>query len=277
MQHIAPAGELESGLLATKDLTGKKVWIGRPRKNDPDAVKKMGRVRACVFHPKLKRCVGFLVKRPDVALMFHRPDMFVAINGYDELDGAIVVREGKDSTDRGACKALGIDLDECVLWVGLPVMCEDGTSFGTVGNIWFHPENGRIESLEVSQGATANTLLGKRHIPADAVKGFKRGMGTALSMGADEDDEQELGAILVDDSVKESTLDGGVAETAGAATAVAADKAKRAVDKAKPKVKEATAKAGEAANRGVYATGRQIGRTKGMFSAFKDEFKKASK
>ena len=73
--------QLESGLVSANGLAGKKAWIGRPKKNDPDAMKKMGRVRACVFHPKQKRCVGLLVKRPDVALLFHRPNMFVAVDG----------------------------------------------------------------------------------------------------------------------------------------------------------------------------------------------------
>lgn len=268
------AKELESGLVSTKDLTGKKVWVGRPQKGDPDAVKKMGRVRACVFHPTSKRCVGFLVKRPDVALMFHRADLFVAVNGYDVVDGFVVVRDDPAATDRGACKALGIDLDDCVLWVGLPAMCEDGTDFGTIDNVWFHPGTGDVDALEVSRGATANTLLGKRRVPAADIRGFRRGMGTQLYV-ADDGDERALGAIVVSDAVKDADVQGGVAEKAGAATAVAADKAKRAAEKAKPKVKEASAVAGKAVEKGVYATGRQIGRTKGMFSSFKNEFNKA--
>ena len=39
---------------------------------------------------------------------------------------------------------------------------------------------------------------------------------------------------------------------------------------------DAAAKAtGDAVNKGAYVTGRQIGRAKGMFSAFKDEYDKA--
>lgn len=269
---------LESCVTSTKDLAGKKVWVGRPKKNDPDAHKKMGRVRSFVFHPTKKRCVGFLVKRPDVALMFRRADMFVAVNGYDVVDGDIVVRSDNSAIDKGACKALGIDLDDCVLWIGLPVMCEDGTSFGVVDNVLFHRETGDIETLEVSQGATANTLLGKRRVPAEAIRGFKRGMGTKLYL-SDDDDTEALGAILVDDSVKQLDVEGGVAEKAGAATAVVTDKVQRKVVKVKPKVQEvaktATKTAGDAVEKGVYVTGRQIGRASGMFSSFKDEFKKA--
>lgn len=267
--------QLESSLVSTKDLTGKKVWVGRPTKNDPDLVKKTGKVRAAVFHPTKKRYVGILVKRPDIALMFHRTDMFVAFNGYDIIDGDIVVRSDNSAIDKGACKALGIDLDDCVLWVGLPVMCEDGTNFGLVDNVVFHPQSGDVEMLEVSQGATANTILGKRYVPADAIRGFKRGIGTKLYMTDDSEDPESFGAILVDDSVKDINVQGGVAEKAGAATAVATDKVQRTVVKVKPKVKEATKAAGDAVEKGVYVTGRQIGRTKGMFSSFKEEFNKA--
>lgn len=261
-------------LINTDDIVRSKVWIEKPRKKDPDATKKMGRVRACVFHPSEKRCVGFIVKRPDLALMFHRKDLFVAYNGYDMVDGSIVVRDDPAATDKGACKALGIDWDECVLWVGLPVMCQDGTTFGIVGSVLYDADTGAIDSLLVSQGATANTLLGVRRVPVDMMRGFRRGMGMALT-GGSADDESDLGAILVDDAVRELPVEGGVAEKAGRATAVVGDKAHKAVEAAKPKVSEAAAVAGEAVNKGAYATGRQIKRASGMFSAFKEEYDKA--
>lgn len=261
-------------LINTDDIERAKVWMEKPRKNDPDATKKMGRVRACVFHPSDKRCVGFIVKRPDLALMFHRKDLFVAYNGYDVVDGNIVVRDDPTATDKGACKALGINWDDCVLWVGLPVMCQDGTSFGIVGSVLFDAETGVIDSLMVSQGATANTLLGVRRVPLSMMRGFRRGMGAALA-GGSVDDEAELGAILVDDAVRDLPVEGGVAEKAGQATAIVGDKAHKAIDKMKPKASEAAAAAGEAVNKGAYATGRQLKRASGMFSAFKEEYDKA--
>lgn len=279
------AEKLESGLISADNLIGKKVWMGRPKKNDPDATKKMGRVRACVFHPRQKRCVGLLVKRPDVALMFRRSDVFVAIDGFDQIDGHLMIRDNPQATDRGACKALDINLDDCVLWLGLAVMCEDGTSFGVVGDVLFHLQTGLVEALVVNKGMTANTLLGRLNVPASEIRGFRRGMGTQLYL-ADDDDERALGCIIVSDAVKNLEVTGGVAEKAGAASAVATDKAKRVVRKVKPKAQEAvdsikpTAQkaakaASKAVDKGVYATGRQIGRATGMFGAFKDEFNKA--
>ena len=262
-------------LISTKDLTGMKVWIEKPRKKDPDATKKMGKVRACVFHPQEKRCVGFIVKRPDIAWMFHRKDLFVAYNGYNIVDGAIVVHDAPEATDKGACKALGVNWDDCVLWVGLPVMCQDGTEFGLVGSINYDAQTGAIVSLDVTQGATANTLLGQRHIPVSMIKGFRYGMGAELVFTNEEEEGAVRGAILVDDAVKELVVEGGLAERAGEATAVVADKAHHAVESVKPKVSEAAAVAGEAVNKGAYATGRQLKRASGMFSEFKEEYDKA--
>ena len=59
------------------------------------------------------------------------------------MDGRIVIRDVPEATDRAACKALGVDWDSCVLWLGLPVMTEDGQAYGQVGNVTFQPPDGR--------------------------------------------------------------------------------------------------------------------------------------
>ncbi len=268
----------------TQDLSNKKVWTSRPTKNDPDAVKKVGRIHAFVFHPSKAQLVGFLVKRPDVALMFHREDMFVAFNGFDLLedDGGhevIVVRENPEAHGRGATKALGLNLDKCVVWIGLPAMTPSGRSLGMVDSVEFDPKTGRVLSVVTSQGATANTLLGRRNIPGNLMRGFRRGMGAKLFLADEDDDPESLGAVIVDEAALDIPVEGGIAEKAGAATAVATDKAKttykKVVRKVKPKAQEAATVAGSAVQKGVYATGRQIARTEGMFGRFKSEFKAA--
>ncbi len=259
-------------LLTTHELTGVRVVGGK------NGTKRIGKVRRFVFHPKEKRCVGFIVKRPDLLWMFRRKDKFVSIEGYDIVDGRIAIRNVPEATDRAACKALGVNWDDCVLWVGLPVMTEDGTSLGMVGNVTFNRITGMVDTFDTDSGATANALLGKRTIPADLVKGFRRGMGAALAqVGSEgrETDEVVLGAMLVDDAAKDLVAEGGVAEKAGAVTAVAVDKVHTTVDRAKPVVSEAAKKTGEVVNKGAYATGKQIAATKGMFSGFKEEYDKA--
>lgn len=263
---------MASKLITTHELTGTRVLGGK------NGRKRIGKIRRFVFHPKEKRCIGFMVKRPDILWMFRRKDEFVSIEGYDMVDGRVVIRAGSDTTGRSACKALGVDWDSCVLWIGLPVMTEDGKTVGAVGSVTFDRFSGEVESVETDAGATANALLGKMTIPASLIKGFRRGMGVALSStgaGNEETDDVVLGGILVSDEVNELAVEGGIAEQAGKATAVVADKAHTAIDKAKPVVDEAAKKTGEVVNKGAYATGRQISRSKTMFSDFKEEYDKA--
>lgn len=263
---------MASKLITTHELTGVRVVGGK------NGTKRIGKVRRFVFHPKEKRCVGFIVKRPDLLWMFRRKDKFVSIEGYDIVDGRIAIRNVPEATDRAACKALGVNWDDCVLWVGLPVMTEDGTSLGMVGNVTFNRITGMVDTFDTDSGATANALLGKRTIPADLVKGFRRGMGAALAqVGSEgrETDEVVLGAMLVDDAAKDLVAEGGVAEKAGAVTAVAVDKVHTTVDRAKPVVSEAAKKTGEVVNKGAYATGKQISKSKHMFQDFKAEYDKA--
>lgn len=259
-------------LITTDELTGVRVIGGKK------GTKRIGKVRRFVFHPKEKRVVGFVVKRPDLLWMFRRKDLFVAVSGYEIEDGRIVVSNDPAATNRAACKALGVDWDACVLWVGLPVMTEDGDALGVVGSVTFDRKTGVVDSVTTDSGATANALLGKREIPANLVKGFRRGMGAALTQTGAEGEESEevvLGAILVAEEARNIAVEGGLAEKAGEATAVVVDKAHTAVDKAKPVASAAAKKTGEVVNKGAYATGKQIAATKGMFSGFKEEYDKA--
>ena len=259
-------------LTTTDELTGVRVIGGKK------GTKRIGKVRRFVFHPKEKRVVGFVVKRPDLLWMFRRKDLFVAVSGYEIEDGRIVVSNDPAATNRAACKALGVDWDACVLWVGRPVMTEDGDALGVVGSVTFDRKTGVVDSVTTDSGATANALLGKREIPANLVKGFRRGMGAALAQTGAEGEESEevvLGAILVAEEARDIAVEGGLAEKAGEATAVVVDKAHTAVDKAKPVASAAAKKTGEVVNKGAYATGKQIAATKGMFSGFKEEYDKA--
>ena len=262
-------------LISTHELAGVRVVGGK------SGDKRIGKVRSFVFHPKAKRCIGFIVKRPDVALMFHRKDLFVAVGGFDFVDGRVVVRDTADATDKAACKRLGVNWDDCVLWIGLPVMCEDGTKFGFVGSVSFDLETGKVHEVHVDAGATANALLGKRVVPAAQIKGFKRGLGVRLAETGHEaedgeaPDESQFGALVVADEVRTAQVEGGIADKAGRATAVAGAKVKRVVAKARPNVDAAAKTAGKAVNEGAYVVGRQIERSKGMFAAFKEEYDKA--
>ncbi len=260
---------MASNLMTNDELRGVRVLGGK------NGTSHIGKVRRLVFHPRERRVVGFIVKRPDLALMFHRKDLFVSINGFDIVDGRVVVRQTPDATDKGACKALGIDWDTCVMWEGLPLMTESGETLGMVGTVTFDRATGAISTVTADAGATANTLLGTRVIPASYIKGFRRGIGVALvqqdEAGA-EQDEIELGAILVSDEAMKLVAEGSVAEKAGAATAVAVNKVNTTV---KPVVTNAAKATTQAVGKGVRAVGKRAEETKDAFSGFKEEYDKA--
>lgn len=258
---------------STKQLSGTRV-VGGKRGS-----KRIGKVDRFIFHPSEKRCVGFTVKRPDLLLMFHRKDLFVPLDGFSIEDGRIALPYGeKDMVDKGACRRLGLDWDSCVMWGSMPILTEGGEPCGTVGDITFDRNTGKVRSVVANKGATSKLLLGETLIPAAMIRGFKTGVGVALT-GAEtegqDDEDVVLGAILVSDEVLSLQAEGGVAEKAGRDAAVVQDKARKAKAKAKPKVDAAGKATGEAINKGAYATGKQISKAKGMFSAFKEEYDKA--
>ncbi len=260
-------------LVSTSEYVGVRV-VEAGKRND----KRIGKVYHFVFHPTEKRVVGFMVKRPDLLLMFHRKDSFVALDGFRVEDGRVMINDDKTATGSAAVKRLGLDWDNCVLWVGMPVVTKGGKQLGYVGSVSFDVETGAVDSFDVGMGAMNDAIVGKMTIPANMIRGFKRGMGAPLAE-VDErgqgDETAELGAILVDDAAADIEAVGGAAAAAGEAAAVVADKAQKAVETAKPKVEEASRVAGEAVEKGVHATGKQIGKSKKMFADFKDEFDKA--
>lgn len=259
---------------STRELSGKRVFGGKSGES------RIGKVARFIFHPSQKRCVGFIVKRPDLALMFHRPDMFVPLDAFSVTEEAVVItNDAKDATGPGAVKRLGLDWDLCVMWEGMPLMKESGEEFGHVGDVVFSAKTGKIISVIAERGATAKTLLGQLVIPADEVIGFRLGMGIELTEEWAEDGEEDAeplrGAIIVSDAVGLKFTEGGIAEAAGQAAAQAQDKVRKGVAAAGEKAAGAAKKTGEAVGKGAFATGRQIGRARGMFSAFKDEYDKA--
>ena len=260
-------GALETPSMAQQSITTQE--LSGMRVVAKNGMKRVGKVRSVVFHPQEKRVVGFIVKRPDLLWMFHRKDKFVSIEGYDMLDGRICIRNASNATDRAACKSLGISWDDCVIWVGMPLVTESGEQVGLVGDVTFNMLTGKVKSLETTSGLGSDALLGTKEIPVNMIKGFRRGIGSAIvqTEGADDaaEEGESLGAILVSNKVLQIESEGGLAEKAGAASAVVADKAGKAVKKT-----------GEAVSSGIKAVGRRAEQTKEGFASFKEEYKKAS-
>ena len=256
--------------LTTHDVRHLRVLGGKK------GTRRIGKVKCCVFHPAEKKCVGYLIKRPDLLWMFRRKDAFVALDEYDIEDGRIVVNPDASLKGEVSAKKHGLNWDDCVLWEGMPLMTADETLIGYVGTITFNRRSVAIQNVIADNGATSKLLLGTLEVPADYIVGFRRGIGVEMSQGQPETDEDIFrGAILVSDDVWELSPEGGWAEAAGEFTAKAGAKIHEASERAKPKVQAATKAAGEAINEGAYAVGKQVAASKGMFSNFKEEYNKA--
>ncbi|MDO5116870.1 MAG: PRC-barrel domain-containing protein [Eggerthellaceae bacterium] len=272
------------GLVSTRKLVDKKVFGGK------DHAKHLGKVKAFIFHPNEKRCVGFVVKRPDVALMFHRDDLFVAFDSFTiEDDGDVFVSQNAGATGDAACKRLGVDWNTCLVWRGLPVVTEAGETIGIVGDVVYEGRTGAVQSLKVDANASANALLGKRNIDAELIKGFRTGIGAPLlssDMAEYNDDAAVVcGGILVANEVKDIVTEG-LADMAGRKAGELSVKARMKAAQAKPKAEALanTAKdvasrgaqtAGKAINKGAKFAGERLAQTKSAIEAFKEEYDKA--
>lgn len=268
-------------IVSTRDFTDHHVYRESLTIKGEAKARGMGRVRSVVFHPQANVCVGIMVHRPDAALMFHRSDSFVALDRL-VFDGKDIVVDGADdAVDKKAAKRLNIDLDECVIWNGLAVVTKDQERLGYVGQVNFDLETGAVQDVVVFSGAAKDALLGKFVIPSKLIRGFRWGVGDVIVLNQNEadptDDLNLRGGLVVAAEARELVTQGGVAAAAGKATAVAGNQVRKVKVKVKPKIDEGIKVAGKATTKGLYVAGRQVGRSKGMFSAFKDEYKKGLK
>ena len=91
---------MASNLITTKELYNVRVMGGK------NATKRIGKVRAFVYHPKERRCIGIMVKRPDLLWMFHRKDLFVSLDGFEFEDGRVVLSDDSKTRDKAAARRL---------------------------------------------------------------------------------------------------------------------------------------------------------------------------
>jgi uncharacterized protein YrrD len=262
-----------SQLMGIYVLEPKRGYVGDPKKAPEKDLTIVGQVHQVVFDPQGLNVVGMLVRKPDVGGMIKRRDAFLALDSMTASDYGLVTTRGAESLDEAAIERLGLDWDKCILWTGVDAKTSDGKELGWVSDVEFSAKTGRVRAFFVSDGSIAKSLVGNVVIPGDMLVGYKDGF------------------MLVQPGAAGLSLDGGLAAKAGVGYA-----------RAKQGGKEAAAKAGKAAGdaveKGAYglgrmigkakkstkphkkgaakAVGKQLGRTKGMFGSFVDEFKKAS-
>lgn len=262
--RIAPKAKAD-GLVSARGITGLRVFEKGGRKP-------LGKVRCLVFHPEKRRCAGILVKRPDVAMVIRRDDLFAAWGSFAVGDGCIEIEPGGAMSVTAAKKNLGIDLDQCVIWQGLQVVAESGEPMGVVHDIRLDWESGRVMQLQPRKDMAEKALLGNTLIPRSLIKGFRTGVGQRI-VGSELGEIN--GAIVVSSDALTLGGEGGLAQKAGEVSAVVINEAKKRGDQMKPGLDAASQRAGKAIDQGAFAAGRQFGRVKGMFSDFKNEYDKA--
>lgn len=229
-------------MLTMEQLIGQKVFVPRPpsKAKRPDGTpappKRFGKVHHLVFSPQGTRVVGLMVKRPDVAGMIKREDAFVALDRLGTFEGGLLI-QGDDALDAAAAKRLGLDLDRCIIWGGMDVVTEDGDELGYVSDISFDFDTGALETLYVTDGALAASVVGSVPVTAGLLLGHSKGR------------------MVVKNEARDVELTGGLAAKAGRGFAQAKEAGKEAASKA-GKV------AGEAVDKGSFALGRAIGTAK---------------
>lgn len=212
----------------------KKKATGELEELDRRLMSKVGKIHQTVFSPDGSHVVGFMVRRPDIAGMVKRPDVFLALDSFVVNDlGLVVSRE--DGTDDRARERLGLPWEKCLIWEGMDARTVDGHELGWVGDVEFDAKTGLVSLFFVGDGGLSESLVGNVEIPLGMLKGHRKGY------------------MIVADEAAHLELNGGLAAKAGEGYAKAKIQGKAAGEK----IGEV---AGTAAEKGAYGLGRLIGK-----------------
>ena len=218
--------------LSTRFLKGKRVFYCDKQGREH----RVGKVHMCVFHPEKPLVMGLLVRRPDLAFMVHRSDIFVWRDAFSIEDGRIklssdrlrwgkkALKQAPPSGDVCEDDAVLFDYEKCVLWEGMPLITRNGQHIGSVGDVLFSVNTGSVIQVVATQGAGTDALIGTRTIPANLLVGFRFGKGARLRDSAASNqsltqngssDTELLGAIMIDDAAEQLEEAGGAAVALG--------------------------------------------------------------
>ena len=248
-------------MLTTKEVKGLRVCRGhKPGKEFtkdglPRHRRKIGKVFKTVFSPDGLKVVGFVVRRPDLLWMFKRPEKFLALDAIDIQDGEIVATKGMASWDDAAIKRLGVDWDTCIIWEGIEVRTPKGAVIGFVDEISFDEVTGEINSLFLDDGAVSRGLIGSVEIPAEMMRGYKKGV------------------LIVDPEASQIGHSGGLAAKAGEASAKVTIETKERVTAVNEAATQAASDAIEVTTTGI---GKGIKRIKNSVKGAVDGYREES-
>ena len=223
-------------------------------------MRRIGKILRAVFHPDDFSFIGYIIGRPDFLFMFKRKDRFLAYDAFKVVDGRVVATVDRDSWDKSACKRLGLDWDECLILEGMPLVAKNGSKIGVIDSVEYDDRSGKTIALQAVYGMASRAIIGSSAIPHKMIIGYSDG------------------AIVVESAAAGIKAEGGLAAKAGEQTAIVGHAIKTKTASARKTAKRISKNAGKAAGQaldaGSFALGRQIGRTRGMFKAFQDEYQK---
>jgi uncharacterized protein YrrD len=199
--------------------------------------RKKGKIAHAVCDPACTRVLGFLVKRPDVLLMFKRHDVFVSLSALTRRDKGYLVADHADAWGDAALSSLCDDPDGCVLPERMPLVTSSGVALGFVADLRFDADSGRIEAFEVSEGVASRALVGDFEMPAQLLRSVTRDH------------------LVADDRAHDIDTAGGLAAAAG-----------RGVARMGAAASKAAHKTGEAVDKGAFALGTAIGKARKSLS-----------
>jgi sporulation protein YlmC with PRC-barrel domain len=172
---------------------------------------RLGTVQKVLFHPSDPRAVAVMVK-PDPALyVVPLPSAFLALS-ETRLEGDIVRWHGaKLSSRKKAEVATGFDMDETVIWRGMPVVSPSGVLIGSLsdGEIGVA---GEVLALSVSTGGMGDVAFGRLDVPAALVRGFD---GRAVVVECEADELESAGGLAKQAAAVATAVQGGVDAVVG--------------------------------------------------------------
>ena len=239
--------------------------------------KSYGRLHFVVFLPKEKTCAGFLVKRPDVAWMFRRKDLFIPLDACVSAEYEFIFNGQDYTVGSEALKKKKINIDACIIWDGMYAVTKSGKLIGQISSVVFSKNDGKIVKVMIGSTNRARDLLyGKIALPSSYVEGFRFVKPEAFKkLGIEKEDICE-GVIVLKDEVADIIVEKGLIYQASSTASKVTAKIKAETEQMASTIQKQTKKIQKSVDSGAYAAGEKLSGLTGMFSEFKEEYKKAS-
>jgi sporulation protein YlmC with PRC-barrel domain len=220
----------------------------------------LGTVESVLFHPSEPRAVAVMVK-PDPALyVVPLPSAFLVL-AETRLEDDIVRWDGAKLPSRKKTEAaLGVDMDETVIWRRMPVVSRSGALIGVLSDAEIG-RDGEVLGLTVSTGGMGDVAFGRLDVPAALVRGF------------------DGRAVVVESEPGELEPSGGLAKQAAAAATAVRTGVDTVVDSTSDIVVGSSYIAGRAIRSAVRSAPVRKTRSafKGIADAFKEGYNKDEK